>query len=96
MNNIGVIAGSVIGGIAVLAIAGVAILYIFKRSKPHENTAPTYNNAHPRMHQYPSELDSPKIHEAAPSYHERSATKYGSRVLMRGELDGQQTRIEMG
>jgi hypothetical protein len=96
-DNTGVIAGSVVGGIAVLAFAAVAILYILKRSKRNERTAPTYdNNSHPPMQQYPSELDSPGIQEAAPSYYEGSATKYGSRVLERGELDGRQTRVELG
>jgi hypothetical protein len=94
-SNIGVTAGSVIGGIAVLAFTGI-IFYILKRSKRHENTAPTHNNAYPGIQQCASELDSYGVHEAAPSYYEGSAANYGSRVLVRGELDGQQTRVEIG
>jgi hypothetical protein len=47
------------------------------------------------MQQYQAELDSPGIVEAEPSYYDH-ATKYGSRVMERGELDGQQSRVEMG
>jgi len=38
-NNTGIIAGSVVGGVAVLAICGVAVLWILKRSKHEKQTA---------------------------------------------------------
>ena len=54
-SNTGVIAGSVVGGVAVLALAGVAILWILKRNKRHAQATsqtpgpaqPTYNSPHP-------------------------------------------------
>ncbi|KAF2679201.1 hypothetical protein K458DRAFT_435246 [Lentithecium fluviatile CBS 122367] len=46
-NHTGVIAGSVVGGLAVLALAGIATLWILKRSKRHPEPQPSYS-VHPQ------------------------------------------------
>ncbi|KAF2113378.1 hypothetical protein BDV96DRAFT_122678 [Lophiotrema nucula] len=94
-NNAGVIAGSTIGGIAVLGAIGVAVLYILKRSRRHEHQATAANDypiyqpeKPPEVHHhydphqsalYSQGTASPHTHSPAPAYPEG---------YTRGELSG--------
>ncbi|EFQ85928.1 hypothetical protein CFE70_009535 [Pyrenophora teres f. teres 0-1] len=92
-NNTGIIAGSVVGGLAVIAIAGVAILYILKRSKRHDAS----------LHSSPKDAANPydgrpemagNAFQEAPGY-SAGAIKYGH-AINGGEMDAQEVAVEAG
>jgi hypothetical protein len=61
-SNTGVIAGSVVGGVAVLALAGVAVLWILKRHKKQPELQTEYASAHPQTptpYHPPTQSDKP-------------------------------------
>ncbi|KNG50962.1 hypothetical protein DDE82_003931 [Stemphylium lycopersici] len=95
-DNTGVIAGSVVGGLAVIAFAGVAVLYILKRAKRHEKPTPRSScdseTPEPQAHGR-AEMTGVGYHEA-PSY-SPMASKYGH-TINGGELDAQHTTAELG
>ncbi|KAG9187517.1 hypothetical protein G6011_05388 [Alternaria panax] len=92
-NNTGVIAGSVVGGLAVIALAGVAILYILKRSKRHAAGAHIPSSDGDSTNPYGSPEMTRSGYTEAPAY-SPMATKYGQ-TINGGELDGQHGTAEL-
>ncbi|KAL1801322.1 hypothetical protein ACET3X_001664 [Alternaria dauci] len=93
-NNTGIIAGSVVGGLAVIAFAGVAILYILKRSKRHAAGAPVPSSDGDSTNPYGTPEMTRSGYTEAPAY-SPMATKYGH-TINGGELEGQQGTAELG
>ncbi|KAI4925471.1 hypothetical protein J4E85_007350 [Alternaria conjuncta] len=94
LNNTSVIAGSVVGGIAVIAFAGVAILYILKRSKRHSAGTPVPSSDDDSMNPYGTPEMTRNGYPDAQAY-THTATKYGH-TINGGELDGQHGTAELG
>jgi hypothetical protein len=93
-SNTAVIAGSVVGGLAVIAFAGVAVLYILKRSKRHAAGAPISSSDDDSMNPYGTPEMTRNGYPEAPVY-PHMATKYGH-TINGGELDGQHGTVELG
>ncbi|KAI4954797.1 hypothetical protein J4E86_006107 [Alternaria arbusti] len=94
LNNTSVIAGSVVGGLAVIAFAGVAILYILKRSKRHSAGTPVPSSDGDSMNPYGTPEMTRNGYPDAQAY-THTATKYGH-TINGGELDGQHGTAELG
>jgi hypothetical protein len=75
-SHTGAIVGGVVGGVAVLAIAGVAILWILMRNKRsaehHSTTAPPYTSPQ-TSHQFPTPVYPPSQFDKPPM----TPIKYG-------------------
>ncbi|KAI4950010.1 hypothetical protein J4E91_004666 [Alternaria rosae] len=89
-----IIAGSVVGGLAVIAFAGVAILYILKRSKRHPAGTPVPSSDGDSMNPYGTPEMTRNGYPEAQAY-TYTATKYGH-AINGGELDGQHGTAELG
>ena len=73
------IAGSVVGGIAVIAFAGVAILYILKRSKRHSAGTPVPSSDDDSMNPYGTPEMTMNGYPDAQVY-THTATKHGHTI----------------
>ncbi|CAN9087337.1 unnamed protein product [Alternaria alternata] len=93
-GNTAIIAGSVVGGLAVIAFAGVAILYILKRSKRHAAGAPIPSSDGDSADPHGTPEMTRDGYPEAPAY-SPMATKYGH-AINGGELDGQHGTAELG
>ncbi|ORY00656.1 hypothetical protein BCR34DRAFT_108114 [Clohesyomyces aquaticus] len=88
-SNTGVIAGSVIGGVAVLGAIGVAVLYILKRSRRYEHTGPPPATPAPYQNQYqyvgPNDLPEKTVSPAPPvAYDPHLSGHYSQDMSMAG------------
>ncbi|KAF2264054.1 hypothetical protein CC78DRAFT_253766 [Lojkania enalia] len=73
-NNTGIIAGTTVGGIAVLGAIGVAVLYILKRAKRYENVSPG-----PLQPTYPIyQPEKPFDPNGAPEYNPHASAYYAN------------------
>ncbi|KAI4674380.1 uncharacterized protein J4E84_010618 [Alternaria hordeiaustralica] len=92
--NTSIIAGAVVGGLAVIAFAGVAIFYILKRSKRHSAGTAVPSSDGDSMNPYGTPEMTRDGYPDAEAY-AHTATKHGH-TINGGELDGQHGTAELG